>query len=67
METTLAYFNSKDRNRRGGIMSREKQYERAIQLIREGADDEQIRREFGYNPQVINGLRQSLADKGPTW
>ncbi|MEE8725528.1 MAG: hypothetical protein SOH95_06660 [Bifidobacterium crudilactis] len=48
-------------------MSREKQYEHAIQLIREGADDEQLRREFGYNQNVINGLRQSLADKGPTW
>jgi hypothetical protein len=47
-------------------MSREKQYEHAIQLIHEGADDEQLRREFGYNQNVINGLRQSLADKGPT-
>ena len=47
-------------------MSREKQYERAIQLIREGADDDQLRREFGFNQNVINGLRQSLADKGPT-
>ena len=49
-------------------MSREKQYEHAIQLIREGADDGQLRREFGYNPQVIAGLRAALADKGPkTW
>ncbi|MEE8725579.1 MAG: hypothetical protein SOH95_02520 [Bifidobacterium crudilactis] len=48
-------------------MSREKQYEHAIQLIREGADDDRLRREFGFNQNVINGLRQSLADKGPTW
>ena len=48
-------------------MSREKQYEHALQLIREGADDEQIRREFGYNKQVIAGLRATLADKGPEW
>ena len=49
-------------------MSREKQYEHATQLMREGADDEQIRREFGYNKQVIAGLRATLADKGPkTW
>ncbi|MFT8988506.1 MAG: hypothetical protein ABF966_09785 [Bifidobacterium psychraerophilum] len=48
-------------------MSREKQYERATQLMREGADDERIRREFGYNKQVIAGLRAALADKGPTW
>lgn len=48
-------------------MSREKQYEHATQLMREGADDERIRREFGFNPQVINGLRAMLADKGPTW
>jgi hypothetical protein len=44
----------------------ETRYREAIQLIREGADDEQLRREFGYNQNVINGLRQSLADKGPT-
>ncbi|GAA6122591.1 hypothetical protein BPY_06990 [Bifidobacterium psychraerophilum] len=48
-------------------MSREKQYEHALQLMREGADDEQIRREFGFNPQVIAGLRAALADKGPEW
>ncbi|MCI1637459.1 MAG: hypothetical protein LKI30_05080 [Bifidobacterium crudilactis] len=36
-------------------------------LIREGADDDQLRREFGYNQNVINVLRQSLTDKGPTW
>lgn len=48
-------------------MSREKQYERAIQLMRDGADDEQILREFGYNPQVIKALRASITDRGPQW
>ncbi|MDN6024730.1 hypothetical protein [Bifidobacterium mongoliense] len=48
-------------------MSREKQYERAIQLMRDGADDEQIRREFGYNPQVIKALRASITDRGSQW
>ncbi len=48
-------------------MSREKQYEHAIQLMRDGADDEQIRRDYGFNRQVIAGLRAALADKGPTW
>ena len=46
----------------------ETRYNEAQYAMREGADDEQIRREFGYNKQVIAGLRAALADKGPkTW
>ncbi|MDN6458066.1 MAG: hypothetical protein L0K70_05265 [Bifidobacterium crudilactis] len=46
----------------------ETRYDEAQDAMRDGADDEQIRREFGFNRQVIAGLRAALADKGPkTW
>lgn len=43
----------------------ETRYDEAQDAMRDGADDEQIRREFGFNKQVIAGLRAALADKGP--
>ena len=45
----------------------ETRYDEAQDAMRDGADDEQIRREFGFNKQVIAGLRAALAEKGPTW
>lgn len=45
----------------------ETRYNEAQDAMREGADDEQIRREFGYNQQVIKALRASLTDRGPEW
>lgn len=45
----------------------ETRYDEAQDAMRDGADDEQIRREFGFNKQVIAGLRAALSDKGPTW
>ena len=47
------------------MRSAKHRYERAMQLMRDGADDEQIRRDYGFNRQVIAGLRAALADKGP--
>jgi hypothetical protein len=45
----------------------ETRYNEAQDAMRDGADDEQIRRDYGFNRQVIAGLRAALADKGPTW
>ena len=43
----------------------ETRYNEAQDAMRDGADDEQIRRDYGFNRQVIAGLRAALADKGP--
>ncbi|MEE8667434.1 MAG: hypothetical protein SOI13_04305 [Bifidobacterium mongoliense] len=35
--------------------------------MRDGVDDEQIRRDYGFSPTVIKTLRASLTDRGPEW
>ena len=48
-------------------MTRESQQRRAIQMLKDGATDEQIRREFGYNQFLIDSLRKIAEEKGPEW
>lgn len=43
----------------------ETRYNEALADMRDGADDEQIRRDYGYNLAVIKSLRTTLADRGP--
>ncbi|KFI80277.1 hypothetical protein [Bifidobacterium mongoliense] len=43
----------------------ETRYNEAQDAMRDGADDEQIRRDYGFSPQVIAALRATLEDKGP--
>lgn len=45
----------------------ETRYNEAQKAMREGADDEQIRRDYGFAPGVIKALRASLMDRGPQW
>ncbi|MFT9238763.1 hypothetical protein [Bifidobacterium aquikefiri] len=46
-------------------MTRESQQRRAIQMLRDGATDERIRAEFGYNQFLIDSLRRIAEEKGP--
>ena len=39
----------------------------AQDAMRDGADDEQIRRDYGFSPTVIKALRAGLTDRGPEW
>ncbi|MFT8640103.1 hypothetical protein [Bifidobacterium sp.] len=48
-------------------MTRESQQRRAIQMLKDGATDEQIRAEFGYNKFLIESLRKIAEEKGPEW
>jgi hypothetical protein len=45
----------------------ETRYNEALADMRDGADDEQIRRTYGFTRTVITALRETLADKGPEW
>ena len=42
-------------------MTRARQQAKALQAIREGADDEQIRRRYGYPQTVIQAMRTTIA------
>lgn len=44
----------------------ETRYNEAQDAMRDGADDEQIRRD-GFSPTVIKALRAGLTDRGPEW
>ena len=41
-------------------MTRATQQAKALQAIREGADDEQIRRKYGYPQAVIQAMRTTI-------
>lgn len=45
----------------------ETRYNEAMNAMRDGADDEQIRRDYGFTSTVIKALRDSLNDRGPEW
>ena len=45
----------------------ETRYNEARAAMRDGVDDEQIRRTYGFAPDVIKALRASLMDRGPQW
>jgi hypothetical protein len=45
----------------------ETRYDEAQDAMRDGADDEQIRRDYGSSPTVIKALRAGLTDRGPQW
>jgi hypothetical protein len=45
----------------------ETRYNEAMDAMHDGADDEQIRRDYGFTPTVIKALRDSLDDRGPKW
>ena len=45
----------------------ETRYNEALADMRDGADDEQIRRDYGFSPNVIKALRAGLTDRGPEW
>ena len=42
-------------------MTRATRQAKALQAIREGADDEQIRRRYGYPQAVIQAMRTTIA------
>ncbi|MEE8666864.1 MAG: hypothetical protein SOI13_01490 [Bifidobacterium mongoliense] len=45
----------------------ETRYAEALDAMANGADDEEIRRTYGFAPYVIKALRATLADRGPKW
>ena len=42
-------------------MTRATRQAKALQAIRDGADDEQIRRQYGYPQTVIQAMRTTIA------
>lgn len=42
-------------------MTRASQQAKALQAIRDGADDEQIRRQYGYPQTVIQAMRDTIS------
>ncbi|MCT6836470.1 MAG: hypothetical protein M3036_02295 [Bifidobacteriales bacterium] len=42
-------------------MTRATRQAKALQAIREGADDEQMRRQYGYPQAVIQAMRTTIA------